>query len=562
MKKKWEILISSHHAQTPEEITDILLQERGIKNKDAKEEFFNPALAKVSLVNVGIDKEQVKSTIQRLETAIKKEELIIVYGDYDVDGITGTAILWETLIALGFKAMPYIPHRVDEGYGLSQKGIDNVLIQYPDVRLIITVDNGIVAQKAVDYAQEKNLDVIITDHHLLDEEEALPKALSIVHTTKLCGAGIAWLLAKELEKKFAHSADTVSKEDEDVHLELAALATVADLVPLTHANRSIVYHGMRKLTQTKRFGLVELYTRAAIDASRIGTYEIGHVIGPRLNAAGRLESAMDSLRLLCTKDRRRAQALSEQLDLTNSERQRITRGSVEHAIKKVNSREDNKKIIIIADESYEEGVVGLIASKLVEEFYKPAIVISKGEKISKGSVRSVSGFNIIEFLRSKPDLFINVGGHPMAAGFSLDTVSLDRFQKILEEYAEEKITEEVLQRKLKIDMEISLNIISPELFLTLEKFAPFGIGNPQPVFLSRHVLVREKRTMGKENQHIRFILQGGEVGKVLEAVAFGMGDRSQEISNEDYIDIAYTIDQNEWKGTTRLQLKIKDFIKS
>ncbi len=562
MKKKWDILISTHHTQTPDEIIDTLLKERGITDKKAKEEFFNPDLSKVSIRSVGIDVTQIKSTLQRLQAAFKKKELIIVYGDYDVDGITATAIVWETLIALGFKAMPYIPHRVDEGYGLSQKGIDNLLIQYKDAKLIITVDNGIVAHKAVEYAKEKNLDVIITDHHLLDELEDPPKSLSIIHTTKLCGAGIAWLLSKEIEKKFALSAGVIGKEDEDVHLELAALATVADLVPLSNANRAIVYHGIKKLTQTKRFGLVELYTRAAIESSRIGTYEIGHVIGPRLNAAGRLESAMDSLRLLCTRDRRRAQALAEQLDLTNLDRQRIMRGSVEHAINKVRMREGNRKIIIIADVSYEEGIVGLIASRLVEEFYKPAIVIAKGEKVSKGSVRSVSGFNIIEFLRSKPDLFINVGGHPMAAGFSLDTASLDSFQKILEDYAQGQIGEDLLQRKLKIDMEISLNTISQELFEKVEQFAPFGMGNPQPVFLSRHVLVREKRTMGKDNQHVRFILQGGEIGKVLEAVAFNMGDRSNEIRDEDYIDIAYTIDKNEWKGNTRLQLKIKDFDKS
>jgi len=562
MKKKWEILISPSHVEKTEEIVELLLQERGITDQKEKEDFFNPKLSTVTLSAVGIDTDHLKITLKRLQAALKKEELIIVYGDYDVDGITGSAILWETLIALGFKAMPYIPHRVDEGYGLSKKGIDNVLNQYKDAKLIITIDNGIVAHQAVEYAKEKKLDVIITDHHLLDESEDPPKALSLIHTTKLCGAGVAWLLTKEIAKKLGTTTGGVGKEDEDVHLELAALATVADLVPLTNANRAIVFHGAKKLTQTKRFGLVELYTRAAIDASRIGTYEIGHVIGPRLNAAGRLESAMDSLRLLCTRDRMRARALAEQLDVTNSERQRIMKGGVEHAVSKIRIRDDNKKIIIIADETYEEGVIGLIASKLVEEFYKPAIVIAKGEKISKGSVRSISGFNIIEFLRSKPELFINVGGHPMAAGFSIETKSIESFQKKLEDYAEELIREDLLQRKLKIDMEISFNSISSELFNELEKFAPFGMGNPQPVFLSRRVLVREKRMLGKENKHLRFILQGGEVGKVLEAVAFGMGERSGEIKEEDYVDIVYTINLNEWKGNTRLQLKIKDFSKN
>jgi single-stranded-DNA-specific exonuclease len=268
---------------------------------------------------------------------------------------------------------------------------------------------------------------------------------------------------------------------------------------------------------------------------------------------------MDSLRLLCTRDRKRARELAEQLDITNSERQRIMRSSVEHAKEIVITRADNKKIIIIAHESYEEGVIGLIAGKLVEEFYRPAIVIAKGEVKSKGSVRSISGFNIIEFLRSKPELFLNVGGHPMAAGFSIDTANLPNFQKILEEHAETFVSEELLQRKIKVDLEISFNTISPELYETIQRCAPFGMGNPEPVFLSRHVLVREKRRMGKENQHMRLILQGGEVGKLLEAVAFGLGDRSSEINEEDYIDIVYTIDKNEWKGNTRLQVKIKDF---
>jgi len=555
--KKWEILssVTTTTDESYDEVIETLLKNRNITTDKEKEAFLHPMLATVTASSVEIDKKQLEKTLKRLQLALDNKELIIVYGDYDVDGITGTAILWETLIALGFEAMPYIPHRVDEGYGLSVKGIANVLSQMPTAKLIITVDNGIVAHDAVVEANKQGLDVIITDHHLPDKESERLKALATVHTVKLCGAGVAWVLSKEMQKKFGK----VGKEDDDVHLELAALGTVADLVPLTGANRTIVFHGLDKLALTKRFGLLELYTRAAINAANIGVYEIGHVIGPRLNAAGRLETAMDSLRLLCTRDRKRAVALAEQLDITNQERQRLMQETIAHASSLTRETGMTKKLLIVAQEAYEEGIIGLVAGRLVEEFYRPAIVIAKGEKVSKGSVRSISGFNIIEFLRSQPDLFLNVGGHPMAAGFSIETSRLDVFTKTLEELAETKLTDDLLQRKIKVDFEIPLNIVSTTLYQRLQELAPFGMGNPEPVFISRRVLVREKRIMGKEGNHMRLILQGGDIGKVLEAVAFGMGERVVEFQEEDYLDIVYTLSVNDWNGNKRLQLKVKDF---
>lgn len=564
MVKKWEIIDDKKIVATDDQVISALLNQRDVSTKKQREEFFHVDLTKISFKSVGIDKEQVRISLERLSHAWKNQELVIVYGDYDVDGITGAAILWETLRDCGFNAMPYIPHRVNEGYGLSQAGIDNLLAKYPTTKLIITVDNGIVAFEAVAYARSKKLDVIITDHHLPDGQEK-PQAYALVHTTKLCGAGVVWLLSKEVKKKF--EKETTSPQalhnagiDCDTHLELAALGTICDLVPLTHANRAIVKEGLERLRSTERIGLVELINIAGISKKDIGVYEIGHVLGPRLNASGRLESAMDSLRLLCTHDPNRARLLALKLDSTNTERQRITKAGVEHAIGKVRTQmSEVKKILIISDKSYEEGTVGLIASRLVEEFYRPAIVISQKEKISKGSVRSVSGFNIIKFLRSNSEFFINVGGHPMAAGFSIISEKIDTFRLVLEESAEAEIDSELLQKQIKIDLEIPFNLISEELFLRLSEFEPFGIGNPQPVFLSRRVLVREKRVMGSEGKHLRLILQGGEVGRVFEAVAFGMGERSQEIREEDYIDIVYSINMNEWKGSSRLQLKIKDF---
>lgn len=563
--KKWEIIASTKRPETLDQIVDLLLENRGITTQKETEEFLHPRLESITTKSVGIASSDLKKMLDRLDSALKEKEMIIVYGDYDVDGVTATAILWETLVSLGFNAMPYIPHRQDEGYGLSVKGIQNIKSsaitkasgdkQISNVKLIITVDNGIVAHEAVNFAYEQGIDVIITDHHLSDEGQKTPKALAIVHTVKLCGAGIAWLVSKDIREKFGMKDQLFN----DTHLELAALATVADLVPLTNANRAIVYHGLKKLPQTARFGLQELYLKAAINTETIGVYEIGHIIGPRLNAAGRLETAMDSLRLLCTKDRRRATMLAEKLESINGERQLIMRDAITHASSEIRSRRSTKKILIIANDQYEEGIIGLVAGRLVEEYYLPAIVIARGEKISKGSVRSISGFNIIEFLRSHKDLFINVGGHPMAAGFTLVSEKLEILQITLEDKIQGLLTEEQLQKKVKIDLELSFNDVSEELSSCISTLAPFGMGNFEPTFVSRQVLVREKRLLGKERKHLRLVLQGGELGKVIEAVAFGMGDRIGEIHEEGYIDIAYTIGINEWNGNRRLQIKLKDF---
>lgn len=560
MQKKWNILSANQESgirnqeDKTKEIVDILFVNRGLSTKKERESFLHPKLEGVTFKSVGIDEKEVKKTTDRLKKAKDDGEQVMVYGDYDVDGITGAAILWETLNDIGIKVMPYIPHRTLEGYGLSEKGIDNLLVLYPETSLIITVDNGIVANNAVDKAKKLGIDTIITDHHVADaENHELPQSFALVHTTVLCGAGVAWLLGHELRKVF----NTVDKNKEDIHLELATLGTVADLVPLTHANRAIVYHGLSALCSTSRLGLKALYAQAAITAETIGVYQIGHVIGPRLNASGRLESAMDSLRLLCTTDKNRAKELAEKLGLINLERQKVMFEATTHALSKVREVKGTKKIIIIDHDSYPEGVIGLVAGKLVEEFYLPAIVIAKGEKLSKGSVRSIKGFNIIEFLRSSSELFVNVGGHPMAAGFTIETEKIEELKTVLEAKVEEFIKEEVLQRSLTIDTQLSLNAITPELYSSIQSLAPFGMGNPEPTFVSRHVLIREKRIIGKDRKHLRFILQQDD-RKIFEAIAFGMAERSSELEDDSFADIVYVIDENTWNGNTKLQLKIKD----
>lgn len=573
---RWEVKNKLHSQDKNEkfkidELIDLLLKNRNITSPQEREAFLHPKLEKITAETVGIDKKELSKTVQRIKKAIRDRQQIIVFGDYDVDGISGSAILWEALYLLGAKVMPYIPHRIDEGYGLSVVGIKNILSEQnpradlSKTKLIITVDNGIVANEAVTYANEQGIDVIITDHHLphVDEEHKKPDAFAIVHTTKLCGAGVAWVLTKE----FLSDSEALQKEHMTDHLVFASLATVADMVPLVDANRAIVKHGLQELRKTSRVGLRALFDEAGVDQRAIEIYQIGHVISPRLNAAGRMESAMDSLRLLCTKDARRAKELARELGEVNKFRQQEMTIAAEHAIGQiVKSKSQMAKILFIADESYPQGVIGLVAGKLVEKYYRPAIVIAIGETHSKASVRSVKGFNVIEFLRLQSDYFVNVGGHPMAAGFTVETAKISILQDVLEKAAEEAVTGAHLEKSLSIECELPVSAITQELNAAISSLSPFGVGNPEPVFYSE-VVIKEVRLIGREGKHLKLKLsstndQGLKTNDYLEAVGFGMGERLGELQIGQAIDVAYTLDKNEWNGRVSLQLKLKDIKKS
>lgn len=563
--KTWNILNNSKKV-TKDDLITVLLKNRGINTKNGIDYFLNPKLSDVTAEKTGIDKKELEKAIKRIKKAIEAQEQIVVFGDYDVDGITGAAIIWETIHALGGKVIPYIPHRIDEGYGLSIRGIENIKDQksnLKDTSLIITDDNGIVANEAVEYANEHEIDVIITDHHVPSKE--LPKAHSIVHTTQLCGAGVAYLLSQEIKNLHSTSSgqatSKIKNDQEDTHLELAALGTIADMVPLTSANRTIVKHGLSRISNTKRVGLQELFKQAGLEKENFTPYEIGYIIAPRLNAAGRIDSAMDSLRLLCTNDRKRAHDLAVKLELINKERQLVLKEATEHAIATVKNLETKvKNLLFVAHESYQQGVIGLVAGKLVEEFYRPSIVLSIGEKQTKASARSISGFNMIEFLRLHTAQFINVGGHPMAAGFSIATENLEALKKLLEKSADELMTPEISERKLKIDCEIQLSLISPVLYNDIQILSPFGMGNPEPVFVSREVTIKDFKLLGKDRTHLKLSLKQ-EDSQIFEAIGFGLSDFAENLKPGDKIDIAYTIDENVWNGNTKIQLKVKDIKK-
>lgn len=526
MSSQWHVL---HKFDA--DIVRVLLKNRDIKDKD---EFLHPKNPNsLTPKDVGIDKAALTKVIARIKRAIKDKESIVVYADYDADGITAGAVMWEVLHGLGATVMPYIPHRVEEGYGLSEKGLDAVRQQY-NPSLIITVDHGITAVDKVAYAKKLGIEVIVTDHHV--KPNKLPDCL-IVHTTELCGAGVSWFVANQLA-----TAD----------IALAAIGTIADLVPLIGANRSVVKFGLEAIKKTKRVGLLALMRDAGIIQSDISPYAVSHMLAPRLNAMGRLVHAMDALRLLCTKQEVRALLLARQLGLTNKERQQLTTDTSAHAKQIVSSKDTLPKLLFVAHETYNQGVIGLVAGKLVEEYYRPAVVVAQGPEVSKASARSVRGFNIIEAIRQFDDLLVDAGGHPMAAGFTVETAKMDILKTKLEAYAQKHITEDMLTRELRIDMELPLTQVSEELWRELRQFEPFGFGIPEPVFVTKNITVSDIRLIGADRKHLKM-----RIGD-LEAVAFGMANVYGKLKPETRIDIAYTIDMNEWNGNKRLQLKIKD----
>jgi single-stranded-DNA-specific exonuclease len=340
-------------------------------------------------------------------------------------------------------------------------------------------------------------------------------------------------------------------------LDLVSIGTIADQVPLIGTDRSFVKWGLIELNETKRPGLISLFKEAGLMMGDIGTYEVGYIIAPRINAMGRIEHAIDSLRLLCTKSKERSLKLANTLGTINQRRQKIVDEVVAHA-KKTLEKDDSKKVLILSDKNYHEGVIGLAASKLVEEFYKPAIVISKGKKISKASARSIYGFNIIKAIRKLDNLLENGGGHPMAAGFSILTKNLNKFETEFQKLSSKLLTKDILSKKIKIDMALHFKDMSIDLIDKISILEPFGMGNFNPVFLTRNVLVKDAKIVGKDKKHLRLLLEKDQV--VVEAIAFNKADYYFDLEKNKTIDVAYYLEKNIWDGREKIQLKIKDII--
>lgn len=536
------------------EFIDILLEGRGITGDEEKARFLNPPPIFNMLKEMSDDfKDSAKEAVSKIESTIKEEVPIVIHGDYDADGICAVAILSRVLRnELGYeKAFSFIPNRFDHGYGLSKSSVDESWgkleekFENIEKALLITVDSGITSVNEVEYAKSRGFDVIITDHH--QKPDVLPDTETIVWNDQVVGAGIAWILAKLL------------KSSDRRLLGLAALATVTDLQPLFNYNRSIVKEGLEVLNKDPLPGIKALQQIAGRSDEKITTYDLGWVLGPRINASGRINDAEVALALLLEDGFDKAVEFAKSLNQINIERQQTTTEMYE-MVTEISS-DDLPKIIVSTNENYHEGIIGLVASKLVEKHYRPSIVISLNDDMAKGSVRSISGVNIIEFLRKFEDLFESVGGHPMAAGFTIKREKIETFREKVSEYANEYIDDEHLKPVLDVDLQIPIEIVDVKFLKILEKLKPFGIGNRSPVFASRNLGITNINLVGRGESHLSLELIDTDSGKKYRAIYFGGGWLADQIFLGDRVDIAYQAKENNYRGRTYVNLVLKDIKK-
>jgi len=491
--------------------------------------------------------------VARIYQALLSGENIAIYGDFDVDGITATALLVQGLSILGGKTIPYIPHRLTEGYGLRTAALENLHRQ--GISLVITVDCGITALTEVKKAKRMGLDIIITDHHAALSE--IPPALAIVSPklpdstypfSELTGAGVALKLLQALFQGIG------KEEQADELIDLVALGTVADVAPLLGENRYLVKQGLKLINDTSRLGIREMITQAGLNIGSLDSESISWVLAPRLNAAGRLAHAMSSYKLLMTDSPQEARGLATWLEQKNVERQKLTTRTLAKAREQILAQ-GISPLLIATDRDYPIGIAGLVAGRLSEEFYRPTIIVRTGEQLSSGSCRSIPEFNIILALQQCSNLLSYFGGHSQAAGFTLPTKNLARLQQILSQLATSQLEGVDLRPHLDIDAEATLPELTGDTFQTIQKLAPFGRGNPAPTFLSRRVEVVNCRTMGNSGEHLRLKLKQGDA--VWDGVAFRLGNSLAEISSP--LDIVYNLEIDRWRGEETLRLNILDF---
>jgi single-stranded-DNA-specific exonuclease len=500
----------------------------------------------------------MEAAVERLHAAIEGKENVAVYGDYDADGVTSTALLTEWLTKMGLTPRPYIPDRYDEGYGLNDDAIRQLAAE--GVTLAITVDCGVRAVGEVVLANELGLDVIVSDHHHPGAD--LPEAVAVIDPKKegdhypekyLAGVGLAYKLVAAYLARYPQKG--LAAED---WLDLVAIGTVVDLAPLKGENRMLVKQGLNRIRRHPRQGLYSLAQVARIDLTKCTAANLGFGLGPRLNAAGRLDSALSSLALLLTDDVYEAGALAQKLDSYNSERQDMTTEIREKAAGQVLAEDPDALLFFAADPDFSEGVVGLAASRLVESYYRPSVVAHQGEEFTVASCRSIPEFHITHALDNCAELLVRHGGHAAAAGFTVRNADRDALVAKLRDIAAEQLGELELLPELAADREIKLDKLDrqyiPGILEDLHKLEPTGRGNPEPVFVSRNVGVRHARVVGREGKHLKLTLQAGTNN--FDAIAFRQGYWMDDMP--DRIDIAYRFEVNEFNGRSTLQLNVKD----
>ncbi len=562
-KKRWIL----HDAPAPAALAELrtyppiiarLLAQRGITTAAEAQAFLEPDYR--SGMHDPFLLKGMDAAARRVAQAIDSGERMAVYGDFDADGVTAVTLLDQAIRAMGGDIRPYIPHRIREGYGLNNVASD--ALAQDGISLLITVDCGISNVAEVAHARAAGLDVIVTDHHT--PPAVIPDANAVVNPKQegdtypykhLVGVGIAFKLIQALLRL----GKRMELRGRDL-LDVVALGTVTDMGPLQGENRVLVKAGLSAINESQRPGLQALIASAGLAQGRVTATDISFMLGPRLNAAGRLDDAILPYKLLLSNDSATARTLADQLNDANRRRQSLTREVQQAARAQADAQgKGENRIVVLEGEGYPAGIVGLVAAKLVDDLGRPVLLLERGEETSRGSARSVQGFNIIQALTTCDDLFVRYGGHAAAAGFTIANDRLPELERRLLAYAEDHLPDDMLMPALEIDADIPLNAVNRDLLETLAMLEPFGQGNPQPVFLTRRVRVSGAWTRGADAQHLKLRLDDAQGGPSYEAIAFRLGHLHSHFQKPRLIDIAYTLENHEWNGTRTLQLNIKDF---
>ena len=536
-----------------------LLAQRGISSVEEAEKFFHPSLKDLHDPFLMPDMDKA---VGRLNKAMGKKERIMVYGDYDVDGTTAVALVYKYLQQFYSNIEYYIPTRDDEGYGISRRSIDVAVDN--GVKLIIILDCGIKAIDEIAYAKSHGIDFIICDHHVPDDE--LPDAVAILNPklegstypcSHLSGCGVGF----KLMQGFAISNGIPLTELEGL-LDLVAVSIAADIVPMVDENRIMTYHGLRRINSNPNMGLRAIIRICGLTGKEITISDVIFKIGPRINASGRMQSGREAVELLVSRDLNEAYELGKAIDQYNKDRKELDKRITEEANAILESRgemDSDKKAIVIYNKDWHQGIIGIVASRLTELYYKPSVVLTLANGLATGSSRSVQGFDVYKAVDASRDLLENFGGHPYAVGLSLKEENIPEFTRRFEEFVAEHITPSQMQPQLDFDAFITFSEITPTFVSTLRKFNPFGPGNVKPVFCARNVMdFGTSKLVGKNLEHIKFELVDDTSGKVFNGIAFNMAEHFEYIHARKPFDICFTIEDNKHQcATSPIQLLVK-----
>lgn len=534
-------------------LTSIILYNRGIQNSNEIAEFLDCSL---DILHDPYLMKGMKEAVLRIRQARDNNEKITIYGDYDVDGITSIAILYKHLISMGFDVDYYVPDRIQEGYGVNREALDK--IKENGTKVIITVDTGITAVEETEYARELGMDIIITDHH--ECKETIPAAFAAIDPKRkdceypfknLAGVGVAFKLIQALDDSCS-IAELMEK-----YSDLLCLGTVADISPLIDENRVMVTEGLKRFRNTKNIGLKALIDVSVNNDKAITTSTIGYIIAPRINASGRLGCASRSVETFLTDSKERAYELANDLCKENITRQQTEQQMFAEALEYIeqNPQIKDDQVLIIPHRNWHHGIVGIVSSKITEKFYKPSILFAIDGDEAKGSGRSISGYNLFGALESCADLLEKFGGHELAAGLSIKTANIEKFREMINKNAVEKMEDKELVPTVLIDAVIKPTYITLETVDEINRLQPFGVENPTPTFAVRNIKIHKISTMS-EKKHLRMTLL--KDGKFLDAVGFGMGEYFNYLKEGDFVDVAFGIDINDYKGYKNAQLILKD----